>query len=82
MKKISTIVAAMALLAAPTAIAADEPESQARKAETGSHIKRLPDLTVVDPVASKPLQNADNADLDPELRAILEEAEAAESTQD
>ena len=69
MKKFSLLLSCLALTAAPASFAADDAENQ---------VKRLPDLKVEDPVSEKPLQNADNADLDAELRAILEEAEEAE----
>ena len=69
MKRISLLLGCVALAAAPATLAAEDGDNQ---------VKRLPDLKVEDPVSDKPLQNADNADLDAELRAILEEAEEAE----
>ena len=68
MKKLTVLISFCFLGAAPITLADDEK----------SNVKRLPDLKVEDPVAEKALENADNYDLDPELRAILEEAEAAE----
>lgn len=69
MKRSSILLTILALAAGPAAIANDDSNEQ---------VKRLPDLKVEDPVSEKPLQNADNQDLDAELRAILEEAEEAE----
>ncbi|MEO1575349.1 MAG: hypothetical protein AAFU65_10370 [Pseudomonadota bacterium] len=66
--------AALVLMASP-ALAQDD-EAIAR---TGSRIKTLPKMDVHNPVAEKPVQNADNADLSPELQAILAEAEQAEA---
>lgn len=66
--------AAFVLMASP-ALAQDE-EATAR---TGSRIKTLTPIKVHDSVAEKPVQNADNADLSPELQAILAEADQAEA---
>ena len=73
MKKISLLLALFALTAGPSSLAADA---------TGDEVKRLPDLKVEDPVSEKPLKNADNADIDAELRAILDEAEEEEQSTD
>lgn len=65
-----------ALVLMSSAALAQDGEATAR---TGSRIKTMPRMVVHDPIAAKPVQNADNSDLSPELQAILAEAEREEA---
>jgi len=75
MKLLSLSALILAFISQPMAIA-DEAE-QVKRASVGTHIKRLPDLKVMNPTADKPLI-INPEKLDDDLAALLKEADQAE----